>query len=50
MPNSVKFVDKLQTDAVHVHLRHLNELLPSNVHEGRSLIFSFLDVRLCIKR
>ena len=46
----MKFVDKLQTDAVHVHLRYLNEFRPSNVHEVRSLIFSFLVMDLCIKR
>ena len=37
----MRFVDKLQTDAVHVHLRYLNELLPSNFHEVGSSIFSF---------
>ena len=41
---------KLQTDAVHVHVRYLNESLPSNFYEIRTLIVSFLDVGLCIKQ
>ena len=40
-PEFSETCDKLQTDAVHDHLRYLNELLPSNFHEVRSLIFSF---------
>ena len=43
--NSVKFVAKLQTNVVHVHLRYLNELLPAS---PKFDIFVFLDMDLCI--
>ena len=50
MQNSVKFVDILQTGAVHFHLKYQNEFLPSNFHEVRGLIFFlFLDMDLGIK-
>ena len=40
--NSVKFVDKLQTNAVHVHFRYLNELLPSKLSRSSKFdIFVF---------
>ena len=44
----MKFNNKLQTDTAYVHLRYLNELLPSNVYEIRTLIFSQVLIIYCV--